>query len=360
MVAVRMRSIYIASTEGSGGKTTLAVGLALALRRRGYSVGYFKPVGAIPHPVRVDGDTSDDDARFVARVLDLAEKPSELCPVMLDEDAVHQVLGGARSDAMYEVRRSFEQISAGKDLLVCEGLGEVWQGRFLGTSGRDIVAALDLAALLIARYVGPRLLDDICYVKDSLKERLLGVVFTQVPESRRDVVAGDYRSFLRGNGIEMFGVLPADPRLSSVTVGEIAVALEATYVSGEEFSEAAVESYLIGAMSPEHALRYFEQTPRKAVVVGGDRAEIVLAALETSTSVVVLTGGHVPSATVLARAQEVAVPMLSVSTDTVAAADSIRRIFGRLGGHDPRKVDLIGEVVESNIDLDRLTALLAD
>jgi hypothetical protein len=355
-----MRSIYIASTEGSGGKTTLAVGLALALRRRGLTVGYCKPVGLIPSPPRADGDLSDDDARFVAQVLGLSETPAELCPVLLDEDAVHQVLGGAEVDAMERVRAAFERLKAGKDLLVCEGLGEVWQGRFLRTSGRDIVAALDLGTLLVARYAGARLLDDICYVKDSLKQRLLGVVFTLVPETRRDIVEGDYATFLQANGIETFGVLPADPRLSSVTVAEIAVALEATYVSGDEHGELAVESYLIGAMSPEHALRYFEQTPRKAVVVGGDRAEIVLAALETSTSVVVLTGGRVPSATVLARAYEVGVPILSVATDTVAAAENLRRLFGRLGGHDPRKVALVSEMIEAGLDVGRLISLLEE
>ena len=30
---------------------------------------------------------------------------------------------------------------------------------------------------------------------------------------------------------------------------------------------------MIGAMSPEHALRYFQLTPNKVVIVGGDRAE---------------------------------------------------------------------------------------
>lgn len=355
-----MRSIYIASTEGSGGKTTLAVGLALALRRRGLAVGYCKPVGLIPSPPRPDGDVSDDDARFVARALGLAETAAELCPVLLDEDAVHQVLGGAEVDAMERVQATFERLKAGKDLLVCEGLGEVWQGRFLRTSGRDIVARLDLGTILVARYAGVRLLDDICYVKDSLKERLLGVVFTLVPDTRRDVVDGDYTAFLKANGVETLGVLSTDPRLSSITVAEIATGLQATYVSGDEHGEVAVESYLIGAMSPEHALRYFERTPRKAVVVGGDRAEIVLAALETSTSVVVLTGGRVPSATVLTRAQEVGVPILSVATDTVAAADTLRRLFGRLGGHDPRKVELVSEVTEASLDVDRLISLLEE
>ena len=43
-----LKSLYIASTQGSGGKTTIAVGLCLALRKRGLNAGYFKPVGTPP------------------------------------------------------------------------------------------------------------------------------------------------------------------------------------------------------------------------------------------------------------------------------------------------------------------------
>jgi BioD-like phosphotransacetylase family protein len=42
-----LKSLYIASTQGSGGKTTIAVGLCVALRRRGLQAGYFKPVGTL-------------------------------------------------------------------------------------------------------------------------------------------------------------------------------------------------------------------------------------------------------------------------------------------------------------------------
>ena len=37
---------------------------------------------------------------------------------------------------------------------------------------------------------------------------------------------------------------------------------------------------LVGAMSVESALSYFRRKPNKAVITGGDRADIQLAALE--------------------------------------------------------------------------------
>ena len=112
----------------------------------------------------------------------------------------------------------------------------------------------------------------------------------------------------------------------------------------------------LGAMSPEHALRYFQLTPNKVVIVGGDRAEIILTALDTPTVAIVLTGNFVPSAAVLERAEERGVPLISVESDTVTAADDLRRLFGRLRVKERAKIDLIAELIESSVDLDRLVA----
>ena len=352
-----LKSLYIASTQGSGGKTTIAVGLCLALRDRGLNAGYFKPVGTLASSS--GGVLLDEDAAFVAELLELDDEPTDLCPVVLDEDALHDVLAGSEVDAMSRVSEAYARVSRGKDLVVCEGLGEIWQGRFLRTSGAEVVRQLDLKTLLVAKFAGARLLDDIIYVKDALKEYLLGVLFNMVPETRLELVENDYTTFLATHGVTSYGVLVSNARLSAVSVAEIVEALEGTYVCGERHGERLVETYMIGAMSPEHALRYFQLTPNKVVIVGGDRAEIILTALDTPTVAVVLTGNYVPSPAVLERAEEAGVPLISVETDTVTAADGLRRLFGRLRVKEPAKIDLIVDLIDECVDLDRLVADLS-
>lgn len=347
-----LRSLYIASTQGSGGKTTIAVGLCLALRKRGLKAGYFKPVGTLAS--QSGGVLIDEDAVFVAGLLGLDDALSDICPVVLDEDALHDVLAGSEVDAMNRVTGAFARLSAGKDIVVCEGLGEIWQGRFLRTSGAEVVAELDLGTLLVAKFAGARLLDDIIYVKDALKEHLLGVLFNMVPESRLALVRDEYTRFLGKNDVASYGAIASSSVLSAVSVSEIVDALEGTYVCGERLGDRLVETYMIGAMSPEHALRYFQLTPNKVVLVGGDRAEIILAAIETPTVAVVLTGNYVPSPAVLERAEERGVALVSVETDTVAAADGLRRLFGRLRVKERAKIDLIGELIDTAVDVDRL------
>ena len=47
---------------------------------------------------------------------------------------------------------------------------------------------------------------------------------------------------------------------------------------------------MLGAMGAELALKFFRTKPDKIVITGGDRADIQLAALETDTKCLVLTG----------------------------------------------------------------------
>jgi BioD-like phosphotransacetylase family protein len=349
-----MRSLYIAATEAGSGKTTIALGLCAALRARGLDVGYFKPVGsATDDPT----GTPDEDAVFVAQALCLPEDPLDLCPLVLSDSSLATVRPGD-ADPRQALRDAFGRVAAAHDLLICEGLGELWQGRFLRISGADVIALLDLPSLLVARFTGPRLLDDICYVHDFIKSRLLGVVFTMVPETRLEAVQHRFTPFLAEHCAPSFGAVPVEPKLASVRVGDVAAGLGGRFLAGEAAADSLAESYLIGAMSAEHALAYFERTPNKIVVVGGDRDDLILAAVKTSTVALVLTGGLTPGSEVVDLAADSGVALISVPHDTVQAADGLRRLFGRLSVRERSTIELGERLIADHLDIDRLVAEL--
>ena len=144
-----------------------------------------------------------------------------------------------------------------------------------------------------------------------------------------------------------YGVLGSDNRLSAVSVDEIARRSTGRTCAAKTTVTAPVETYMIGAMSPEHALRYFQLTTNKVVIVGGDRAEVILTALDTPTV------GDRAHRQLRARAPPcLAVPRDAVcrssrsSSDTVTAADGLRRLFGRLRVKERSKIDLIADIVD--------------
>ena len=89
-----------------------------------------------------------------------------------------------------------------------------------------------------------------------------------------------------------------------------------------------VEHFMIGAMNVESALSYFRKVSNKAVITGGDRSDIQLAALETPTKCLILTGELYPNASILGRAQEVGVPIVVVRADTANTLEVCENPFG--------------------------------
>ena len=111
-------------------------------------------------------------------------------------------------------------------------------------------------------------------------------------------------------------------------------------------------------MSVSSAIRYFRDMHDKAVITGGDRPDIQLAALQTSTSALVLTGNLYPSPLLLQRANQLGVPVLLVGDDTLATVSSIEKVMGRLRVRGDVKVLRAKELMEQHFDLERFQRLL--
>jgi BioD-like phosphotransacetylase family protein len=114
--------------------------------------------------------------------------------------------------------------------------------------------------------------------------------------------------------------------------------------------EVIVERYLIGAMTPDAALRYFRASPRKAVITGGDRPDICLAALETDTSLLLLTGNIHPNHVILNKAQERGVPVLLVPYDTYTTVNKLQDMAGKIKYGDKRRIKLAKQLVTEHVD----------
>jgi BioD-like phosphotransacetylase family protein len=110
-------------------------------------------------------------------------------------------------------------------------------------------------------------------------------------------------------------------------------------------------------MSAEAALAYFQQRANKAVVTGGDRTDLQLAALETPTSCLVLTGNLYPSPQVVDRARARQVPIVLVEHDTLTAVREIERLFAETRFRQPGKIERMMAMLEEQVDLPRLLAL---
>ena len=348
-----MVTLYVVSSEPYAGKTLACLVLGVRWQRQGRRVGYLKPLGLMP--VTVQGEVTDEDAHFVSQMLNLEGPPSQLCPIVLTPQTCHL----DPQEAQAAVRQAFAACSAEAEVLLVGGSGSLLtRGTMLGLDGASVAELLNANVLLVARCRSCLDADSIIASHKALGERLLGVILNFVPARETDRVSADLVPFLEARGITVFGVLPRDPVLHSVSVRELAEATGGQLLCAAEAADELVENFVVGAMSVERALHYFRRTPRKCVITGGDRSDVQLAALETPTRCLILTGDLRPSHAVLARAEELHVPVLLVPADTLTTVTTIEELLGKLRVREPRKVEHALQQFESHLDLPKLDSAL--
>lgn len=351
-----MKTLYVPSLQSFSGKTAVCLALGRRLQRDGYRVGYFKPLSTQAWEP-IPGQTPDEDADFVRRVLGLEEPTGALVGVRLTPSLLRDTLCGCLGrDLMAEVRAAYERVAAGRDVVLVEGGASLREGVGIGLGPANVADALDAAVLaVIPFYNEMNLVDDCSVAQLRLGARLLGVLVNGVPPESWPFVQEVARPCLEGRGIRVLGVLPREERLRAISVGELAQVLGAESLTLPERGDVLVENLVVGAMGVDQALPRIRRIPApKAVITGGDRADIQWAALETSVACLILTGHLRPQPEVLRRAEELGIPVLLARQNTMETVEAIERVFGKTRLAQPEKLARFEALMAEHFDYSRL------
>jgi hypothetical protein len=355
---VRSSSKYllIGSTEAYSGKSATVMGLFHQLQQKGLDLAYGKPLGNY-----LSGESqaaiAEADVQFVAQLLQLP--PQRLLPTILtlDEKTIRSRLSGEDRIDYRQQLNEYLQMPGG-DLVLLEGPGTLEEGSLFNLSLLQVAQIVDAAILLVARYKSFFSIEPLITAKQRLGDRLIGVLINDIPEEQLASANAEIRPFLEQQGIPVLAMLPSSDLLRSVSVEELVHQLQAEVLCRSDRLDLMVESLAIGAMNVNSALRYFARRRNMAVVTGGDRVEIQLAALESSTQCLILTGKLPPSPFILSKAEELEIPILSVDLDTLTTVEIVDRTFGQVRLHEPIKVECIRHLMANHFDIDRLLSQL--
>jgi len=348
-----MATLYVTSTETFSGKSALCVGIARRLRRDGFTIGYMKPLST---GLRLAAGLVDEDADFFKQTFNLPDALDDMVPIGLGPRAVESILSGdLGTDFVADLRAAYQRVSEGRDVVVLEGGANLREGYLIGLPTPEVARMLGASAVVVVKFNDDlQLLDDALTSRKRLGDALMGVVLNAVPRQRMPFVQESVKPALEARGVPVLAVLPQERLLLSVSVGDLREFLSGKVLCCPDKMDELVEHLMVGAMSVDSALSYFRRKPNKAVITGGDRPDIQLAALETSTKCVILTGNLQPSPIILGRAEEVGVPMILVRQDTLAAVEVIERFFGKTRFHLEKKVQRFEELLEDRFDFERL------
>jgi BioD-like phosphotransacetylase family protein len=343
-----MKALYITSAETFSGKSALCIGLGLQFQKDGLKAGYMKPVN-VNCQVK-EGVAHDEDVFFAKQVYGMAEPAELISPVALTPARLEQQLRGPETDFQPKLKEAFAKLAEGRDVLVLEGGRSLREGYLANLPPKKVVEMVDAGVLAVIKYDDTLLVDRAMTAQNYFGKNFLGVVINEVPKTQTEIVRDVIVPFLTRHNIKVFGVLPKDQMLSAPSVRELAEGLHAEILCSAECSDELVEHMLVGAMGVESALSYFRRKPNKAVITGGDRADIQLAALETSTRCLMLTGNIYPSPSVLNRAEELCVPVLLTKLDTLATIEIIEGFFGKSRFQQPKKMERFTALLDENFD----------
>jgi len=343
-----MVALYITSMDGAAGKSALAAALGVKLRARGKKVGYLKAVCA--------SGGGDRDAGCMKGLLGLEEPAESLCGA---SGAIEELAASADESEpawLKRVQEACTSVSQGKDVVLVEGVSGFAAGSDAARIAGRTVDAIKAKAILLVSHDAAGDKDGIVAAAKMLADNLLGVVINLVPGRMMEEVKAQLAASLEADGVKVLGVLPEDRALLGVTVGEMAEHVGGSILNSQDRSGELVESVMVGAMSVDSSLSYLRLKGNKAVVTRGDRPDIQLGALETSTRCLVLTGNIEPVPGILTRARELDVPIVLVDKDTTGTIDALEDVFADAGFCDEKKMERLGQTLEEHLDLEAVYA----
>lgn len=347
-----MKSLYVTSVEPFSGKTALLLAIGNAAHQKGHKLAYLKPLSTQPYRTPA-GELADEDADFVRSVLDLETPASELAGVVVTSETLRERLKASEDGGWLEmVKQRARAFGEASDLLLIEGGGSLREGYAMGLSNPGVAQALGSPVLVVVKYRGEMaLVDDALTARFRLGDQLMGVVLNHIPDEANDFLESYALPFLTKQGIQVLGKLPLVPSLSAMSVDELRKLLEAQVLTDSADLNVLADTFTVGAMNAEAALSRFRRQQNKAVITGGDRTDIQLSALETSTVALILTGNLHPNPVALEQAESLGVPVLLVETNTMETVEKIERAYGKTRLGHTEKLRTFFRMVSEGVDL---------
>jgi len=335
-----MVALFIVSAPEASGKTALAVGLGWQLLGEGRKVGFLRPV--------VGGESSQkslDDAGFAKQALNLTEDANLLSPSF----------GGGKALAD-KAREAYIEVSQNKDVVIIEGRCGPKPDDADSEAAYEIARALKAKVIVVENYArvksAPQYLDSYLGFGDNL----LGLILNKVPKRELKRTCDELTSRFTGQEMRVLGVLPEERALVAFTVGELAEQVNGQLLHNGEKSGELVENIMVGAMYVDSGLDYFGRKAGKAAVVRNDRPDMQMAALETATRCLVISGGGEPIDYVRLKADEKDIPIITTQHDTDTVIRHIEELLDDTRFHQEKKLNKLAEVLQANIDFKTIYA----
>jgi len=356
------KSLYITATEARSGKSAICLGVMEMLLRKIDRVGFFRPI------IDVDptSEARDHDIHLIASRFRMTT-PYEKMYGYTTKDLSDMISLGKEAEALEGVMKKFEELKEESDFILCEGTDFVGSTAAFELDINAVISRnLGSSVLLVARAhktSAEQTLHSTELALESLLEkgcRPIATIVNRMDPEIRDAVEEEIRGGKWAND-QLIYTIPEDETLGKPTVGEIAGALGAEVLYGEDQLNRHVYGFTVAAMQLQNLLTRIGRG--SLIITPGDRADIIVACLSVVSSSsmenisgILLTGGLKPEEPIwnLIRGFPQMMPILSVGENTFPTAAIVDKIHAVITPDNERKITRALALFEKNVNVEEL------
>ena len=358
------KAIYITTVESDSGKSLISLGLLRMMLTKSAKVGYFRPIIS---EINAEGYDEHTNTAINFFNLEIAYKD---CFAYTQSEVVELLSEGKEDEVIHNVIKKYKKLEANYDYVLVEGTDFSGEGGFTELDVNLMIAKnLNIPALIVGSGNGKKKKDFINTMQLSYNSfvnkevDVIGIIANKIEDDEVDYIRKELiNSFPDKLQID---IIPKIDFLSFPTVKEVLKALKGRVLFGEQFLENAIGSYSTGAMQLRNYLTRIKENA--LVITPGDRADIILGALQANASKnypkiagIILTGTLIPEESILKLIEGVqsTVPIISVDGGTFGISNQIGAVKSKIYSTHNKKILLSLDTFDKYVNAEGLTNIL--
>ena len=356
--------LYVATSEPNSGKSIVVLGLMRTLLGKTATVGYFRPI--------IDDFENGKKDNHINTVISHFELdiPYYDCCGFTRSEVVAKYNVGKGGEVFDGIIEKYNQLTERYDFVVVEGTDFSEAGSVMEFDINVLIAKnLGIPAIIVSNGTTRKpsgILGKLKLAYDtfiSKEVQVMAVVANKVAQNELGEISKNLQ-ILMPDSVEKI-VIPLVKSLKNPTLKEISEFLNGKVLFGKKFLNNQAGSFGVGAMQLHNYLTKFKKD--SLVITPGDRADIILGALQASTSVnypkisgIILTGDITPENSILKLIEGIKInlPIISVEEGTFDITNKIGNIKSAIYAENSQKITTSIAVFEKYVDTDRLAEKL--
>ena len=197
----------------------------------------------------------------------------------------------------------------------------------------------------------------------KLGGRLLGAVVNKVPRNSVSRVKSQIVYEMAQAGINLLGLIPEDRILMTLSIGDLAEALQGKILNSADKATELIENFMMGSSTFDRGAAYYNRKNNKAVILWGERpgfrkaalANLLSGALQTSTKCIVISANGAPIPAVAQKAEAQQVPLISAPGTVPNLVTALENAMGHVKFNQEKKLPKLAEILRQSFNLELLT-----